>query len=56
LSFLIIPGFTFAQSPPDSGIAEIDSLINILEASTDTLKVNILNKLSKELEYRNPDQ
>jgi class 3 adenylate cyclase/Tfp pilus assembly protein PilF len=53
---LVLLNFPPVQSQPHQQEYKIDSLLTALESAKDTARVNILNKLSKEFEFRNPDK
>jgi class 3 adenylate cyclase/uncharacterized protein HemY len=44
------------QSQPNQQEDIIDSLLTAIDSAKDTARVNILNKLSKEFEFRDPDK
>jgi class 3 adenylate cyclase/Tfp pilus assembly protein PilF len=53
---IILLTITPAQSQPNQQEDKIDSLITSLDSAEDTVRVNILNKLSKEFEFREPEK
>jgi hypothetical protein len=56
LLFSLFSSLTFAQTPFEAQEGKIDGLITELDGAEDTLKVNILNELSRELEHHNSDR
>ena len=53
---LVLLNFPYVQSQPHQQEFTIDSLLTALESAEDTTRVNILNKLSKEFEFREPEK
>jgi class 3 adenylate cyclase len=54
--FLVLFNFHLIQIQPNQQKDIIDSLITALDSIKDTTRVNILNKLSKEFEFRDPNK
>lgn len=46
----------FSQDLPENETSKRDSLLNLLSIAADTQKVNLLNQLSKHLEFREPER
>jgi class 3 adenylate cyclase/tetratricopeptide (TPR) repeat protein len=53
---IVLFNFPITQSQPDQQKDKIDSLLSVLSNAKDTVRVNILNSLSKEFEFREPDK
>ncbi|UCH65824.1 MAG: tetratricopeptide repeat protein [Ignavibacterium sp.] len=54
LIFLVLFSFSPFKSQPNQQEYKIDSLLTVLDTAEHTTRVNLLNKLSKEFEFRKP--
>lgn len=55
-ALIFLFNFPLVQSQPNQQEDRIDSLVSVLSNVRDTARVNVLNQLSKELQYINPKQ